>query len=583
MDKYRVLGQIGEGTYGKVYKAVNIKTNEIVAIKMLNVIDKEEGVSYSALQEVKYLRQLADCNRIMKLLDVFIDQSNNNTVMVFPYADADLTGLLSRSSSFRLSLSQAKGLFKQLLQGMAQLHSRNLVHRDIKAANLLIHKGELFLGDFGMTTNYKNHTVFSPNVVTLWYRAPELLLGSTRYGPEIDIWSCGCILVELLTCQNPFPGMTEQHQMDLIFKVIGTPDASTWGPSLEQLPGFKTLRKGLYKSTLRHIFREWDPEALDLLEKLLAPPHLRITAAQALQHSFFKAEPLPCLPSEMGAMPTIHEYEIKKRKMEQHYSQYQQRQSSNAQYSRNDNRPNVESRNHLPQQQYPHQPQHQTQPVKEFHPPSRLTQQSHPENNNQHSTHNSSTNGYRNNNSNNNNHQNYANNNANANNVRRRVFISRDRQEQVNPSQQQPPRPSQRLPTQQTSPQTSPQHTPAYQSGATAPVASTSSSLSGYTRSVPKPTMRISSSRQQHSATTSTVSSSHEEPAIKKQRTFPPAGSVPTQSHSSNHLSSISTSTSAMTKDGYRTNNGLLPTPIVIASITEDQKRPLSSTTVSSC
>jgi len=566
MENYSVVSQIGEGTYGKVYKAVNIKTNEVVAIKTLNVIDKEEGVSYSALQEVKYLRQLSECSRVMKLLDVFIDQ--NSTVMVFNYADADLTGILSRSSSsssFKLSIRQAKSLFKQLLEGMVQLHSRGLIHRDIKAANLLIHKGNLFLGDFGMTTNFKNHTVLSPNVVTLWYRAPELLLGSTSYGPEIDMWSCGCILIELLTYQNPFPGISDQHQMDLIFKIIGTPDVSTWGSSLEKLAGYKNMRKGLYKATLQTVFKDWDPEALDLLEKLLAPPHLRITAEKALEHSFFKAEPLPCSPDEMGVMPTVHEYEVKKRKMEQFNNRQQSRGQS--QYQDNQTSDNNNSRPSQGRGFYPHS--HTSHPLKQ---PYHSGQPSHQGRLPQFDNTNFSNNPYSNNNPHNtNNNININTNNTNNNDTRKpRVFISRDRQ---NPNQQNfrnrtstptlnnnstsVPRPTS---SQQISPQTSPQHTP---NARTSPPTSSS----GYTRTVPKPTMRISSSRDRSGISTSQRATFTEEPAIKKQRTFTSSKSI------------LSSNTTAM-KGNHHSS---LATPIVITSITDEQKLPPSSTTVSSC
>jgi len=333
MQNYKILDQVGEGTYGRVFKAVYIRNNETVAIKQLFSMGEEEGVSYLALQEIKFLKLLNECKHIVKLLDVFTDRDPNKSTtdslcLVFQYASADLTGLLS-ISSYTPPLSHVKCLFKQLLEGLNEIHKRYLMHRDIKAANLLIHDGHLQLGDLGMMTNFKQKSDFPPNVVTLWYRAPELLLGANKYGPEVDMWSAGVVFVELMTKKSPFPGHSEAHQMDLIFKVLGTPDSSAW-PGVDQLPGFKTLRKGLYKTNqLRRIFKDWDNEALDLLEQLLAPPHKRITAEQALQHPFFKAEPVACEPVELARLPSIHEFEVKgkKRPNNTHHNQQTQHTS----------------------------------------------------------------------------------------------------------------------------------------------------------------------------------------------------------------------------------------------------------------
>jgi serine/threonine protein kinase len=119
-----------------------------------------------------------------------------------------------------------------------------------------------------------------------------------KYGAEVDMWSAGIVFVELMTKKSPFPGYNEPHQLDLIFKLLGTPDNSTW-PGVEELPGYKKIRKGLYKQNqLRRVFKDWDVEAIDFLEQFFAPPSKRITAEQALQHHFFTTEPLPCDPSE---------------------------------------------------------------------------------------------------------------------------------------------------------------------------------------------------------------------------------------------------------------------------------------------
>jgi len=149
----------------------------------------------------------------------------------------------------------------------------------------------------------------------LWYRSPELLLGSTKYGPEVDMWSCGCILVELMTKLTPFHGWNELDQLDQILRLCGSFNESNW-PGISQLPLYPQLiqnRKNMqaYKNQLKNTFHNWDSHALDLLEKLFCPPKDRITASDALTHPFFTQHPLPCLPEQIPNFPCMHEYEVK--------------------------------------------------------------------------------------------------------------------------------------------------------------------------------------------------------------------------------------------------------------------------------
>jgi len=204
---------------------------------------------------------------------------------------------------------------KQLLEALGKIHSHNLIHRDLKSANILFHQGRIYIADVGMMTQHERNKQHDPTLITRWYRAPELLLGKTNYGTEVDMWSIGCILVELITKQTPFPGMNEAHQMDRIFHMIGSPTTQIWGDEVATYPGWKKLRQGLYKTNqIRTIFKDWDNEALDFLEKLWSPPNSRISAIDALKHSFFNSEPLPCSLSSLPRVPSVHEYEVKKRR-----------------------------------------------------------------------------------------------------------------------------------------------------------------------------------------------------------------------------------------------------------------------------
>ena len=204
------------------------------------------------------------------------------------------------------------------------------------AANLLLNNGQLKLADFGLASNYARRRTFSTNVVTLWYRAPELLLGVNTYGPKVDIWSAGyhcpsfpcyaqsanrssrlrcltrlslllwwrrCLFIELLTRQSPFPGREEKHQLELIVRTCGTPDERNW-PGVTKLEGYKKLQ-GLtgHKNRLSEVFGKFDPRALDLLSKMLALNRAqRPTASEALDHDYFWADPLPCKATEYAPL-----------------------------------------------------------------------------------------------------------------------------------------------------------------------------------------------------------------------------------------------------------------------------------------
>lgn len=260
LNDYFTAEKIGEGAYGEVYKATEKSTYRTVAIKKLYYREDEQGFPSLAMEEIKYLHMLRKCPHVIKLLDNFIQektigQQGPSMCLVFNYADSDLSGLISNPNLI-FQLNHIKCIFQQILQGLQEIHSYGIIHRDLKAANILIHQGQLQLGDVGMATTYKTQNILPNNVVTLWYRAPELLLGSTKYGPEIDIWSAGIIFIELMTRKSPFPGSNEDNQLDLIIQSIGTPTPQTW-PNCDQLPFYKTMlsNKPFYLSQLRKIYK----------------------------------------------------------------------------------------------------------------------------------------------------------------------------------------------------------------------------------------------------------------------------------------------------------------------------------------
>jgi len=368
LKDYKLLSKVGEGTYGEVFKAVSLKTTEegempqLVALKKHYVQPGEEGVSYCTLQELKYLKLVKDCSNVLQLQDTFIVQEpfqgreRTSMVMVTPYYSNDLTGALKQLKE----LSHIKCVFKQILQGLQQIHERGLMHRDIKAANILMNEGNVVLGDLGMMTSFRRDepTSFPSNVITLWYRPLELLLGNENYGPEVDMWSAGCVLVELLTGFSLFPGRDERHQIEMILHRIGVTDLTAWGNiDPEQLKKWtqrmQTTSGDIViprESQLAMLFPNWPASARNLLENLLCAPSKRLTAAEALKHRFFYESPLPCEPSQIPRLVSSHEYELKLQRQKepvalsanhitnrttnsQYQPQYQQRNIAHAQRS----------------------------------------------------------------------------------------------------------------------------------------------------------------------------------------------------------------------------------------------------------
>jgi serine/threonine protein kinase len=238
----------------------------------------------------------------------------NSVYLVFEYVDHDLADLLDNmlQKGQHFTISEVKCLVKQLLEAVSFLHTHWIIHRDIKMSNLLYNnKGELKLADFGLARTYgvplteEKAKLLTPTVVTLWYRAPELLWGATQYTTAIDMWSVGCIMGELLTGKPLLPGESELDQISRITRLIGSPNNKIW-PGFNELPRAKgiTLPVQPY-NYLKHKFPNLSRAGLDLLNQMLTyDPRRRITAQEALQHPFFSEPPLP---KSTDFMPTFEE------------------------------------------------------------------------------------------------------------------------------------------------------------------------------------------------------------------------------------------------------------------------------------
>uniref|UniRef100_A0A915DCS2 cyclin-dependent kinase n=1 Tax=Ditylenchus dipsaci TaxID=166011 RepID=A0A915DCS2_9BILA len=262
----RQLPQVGEGTYGQVYKASrknhDAPGTALVALKKVRLENEREGFPITAIREIKILRQLEHKN-VVRLFDIVTDQKggskqqskNSAFYLVFEYVDHDLNGLLD-SNMVEFSELQVASLVKQLLLALEHCHNLNFLHRDIKCANILINnRGELKLGDFGLARLFnKAERLYTNRVITLWYRPPELLLGQEKYGTEVDIWSAGCILGELFVKKPIFQGNVELAQLEIICQYCGSPSVENW-PGVANLPNFKSMRlKNYYPRRLRDKF-----------------------------------------------------------------------------------------------------------------------------------------------------------------------------------------------------------------------------------------------------------------------------------------------------------------------------------------
>lgn len=313
-DSFEKLDKIGQGTYSNVYKARDLESQKLVALKKVRFDNLEpESVRFMA-REIEVLRRL-DHPNIVQLLGLVTSRMSCSLYLVFEYMEHDLAGLAA-CPNVTFTEAQVKCYMQQLLLGLEHCHTRGVLHRDIKGSNLLLdNKGILKIADFGLATFYRpeQNVPLTSRVVTLWYRPPELLLGATSYGVAVDLWSSGCILAELLAGKPIMPGRTEVEQLHKIFKLCGSPSEEYWRKSrLPHATIFKPTQP--YKRSLSEMFKDFPSTSLALLETLLSiEPGDRGTATLALKSEFFTTKPLPCDPSSLPEYPPSKEYDAKLR------------------------------------------------------------------------------------------------------------------------------------------------------------------------------------------------------------------------------------------------------------------------------
>ncbi|EEH53789.1 cyclin dependent kinase a [Micromonas pusilla CCMP1545] len=287
MDNFEKVEKIGEGTYGVVYKARNRTNDDVVALKRIRLEQEEEGVPSTAIREISLLKELKHEN-IVSLMDVI--HQDKKLYLVFEHLDVDLKKHLDTHPHVSNDRRVIKGYLYQMCAGVAYCHSHRVLHRDLKPQNLLVDQrtNVLKLADFGLARAFGIPVrAYTHEVVTLWYRSPEILLGARHYSTPVDVWSIGCIFAEMINHAPLFPGDSEIDQLYRIFRVLGTPDDDVW-PAVSSLPDYKPQFPQWKAKAWKDVCPNLDRDGIDLLISLLHyAPHKRVSAREACEHRFF--------------------------------------------------------------------------------------------------------------------------------------------------------------------------------------------------------------------------------------------------------------------------------------------------------
>ncbi|KAG9394509.1 cyclin-dependent kinase like [Carpediemonas membranifera] len=285
IERYQKLEKLGEGTYGVVHKARDLDSGKVVALKKIRLEHGDEGVPGTAIREVSLLKELQH-STIVQLIDAVTQDARLWLVMEF--CDSDLKRFTDDTPN-GIKGTLLKRMAYQMVYGLYFCHCRRVIHRDLKPQNLLIDSNRnLKLADFGLARAFGVPVrQYTHEIVTLWYRAPEILLGSKHYSTPVDMWSVGTILAEMITKKALFPGISEIDELFKIFQVLGTPTEAEW-PGVTKLPDYKPTLPKFRPQGLESVLPGADPQAIDLIRKMLAyDPSQRIDAKTALAHPFF--------------------------------------------------------------------------------------------------------------------------------------------------------------------------------------------------------------------------------------------------------------------------------------------------------
>lgn len=285
MERYKIIKEVGDGTFGSVWRAINKQSGEIVAVKKM----KKKYYSWeecTSLREVKSLRRMNHPN-IVKLKEVI--RENDVLHFIFEYMECNLYQL-TKDRSKLFPEAQIRNWCFQIFQALAYMHQRGYFHRDLKPENILVTKDIIKVADFGLAREVSSQPPYTEYVSTRWYRAPEVLLQSTAYGSPVDMWAMGAILAELLTLSPLFPGKSEADEIHKICSIIGSPDQNSWPEGLQLAESMNYRFPQFSRGDLSLQLPSASEEAVNLISLLCSwDPCKRPTAAEALQHPFFQA------------------------------------------------------------------------------------------------------------------------------------------------------------------------------------------------------------------------------------------------------------------------------------------------------
>eukprot|EP00904_Undaria_pinnatifida_P002416 jgi/Undpi1/12175/HiC_scaffold_5.g01851.m1 len=281
MERYTKQEKAGQGTYGVVYKSWDNETNEFVALKKIKVELEDDGIPGTALREISLLKELTHPN-------INCVHSDSKLWLIFEWVDQDLKRYMN-SCKQNLEPMLIKSYLFQMMRALEFCHGRGIMHRDLKPQNLLVSRdGTLKIADFGLARAFCPPVrPLTHEVVTIWYRAPEILLGSKTYAPPLDLWSVGTILAEMVTKTPMFPGDSEIDEIYKIFRVLGTPTDSSW-PNVTDLDDWNVGFPQWPRIGLAREYKDLGEIGINMLEQLLAyDPKARLSAKRALRHPFF--------------------------------------------------------------------------------------------------------------------------------------------------------------------------------------------------------------------------------------------------------------------------------------------------------
>jgi len=295
LKNYDKREKIGEGTYGVVYRARHTPSGTIVAMKKIRLEGEDEGIPPTSVREITLLKELKHPN-VVDLKAICLDEER--IFLVFEYMNMDLKHYLDtqKEQGQLIDFNLVKSYMFQMLCALCFCHSRRIIHRDMKPQNLLIDaQGNIKLADFGLARAMSIPVrVYTHEVVTMWYRPPEILLNQKKYSTPVDLWSCGAIFAEMMTNRALFPGDSEIDQLFKIFRVLGTPTSEVW-PDVEKLEDYKHEFPSFKRMGVQARLREQngqariESDAIDLIEQCLHyNPAQRVSARKALDHPLFR-------------------------------------------------------------------------------------------------------------------------------------------------------------------------------------------------------------------------------------------------------------------------------------------------------